>query len=409
VTSRYDLVLDPVLADVVREIAAEVAAAYNAPRGRYHLYLVRSPEVNAFITPGGDIFLYSGQLTELRSRDELAGVLAHEMAHLEADHFTRISRKASLVLIPAIAAMIVAGGQEAVVASALAIAQAYQLHFSREMESEADRRAVNALGRTRFDRLGLLGAMEVIQRNQNLLPQEVPSHLSTHPVMESRLAFLESLEVKPPGPGGYRPAADPAWERVRAIAEAVTREPYQVLEAWRDASGRTLAPRERHLWGLRLLLAGHPRLAVETAGPAAETCRGDARCLEDLGAMAYRAGDTDRARSLLEESLRADPGGAQSHYLLGEMALDAGDRERAIQHLGRAVELRPEIPEAFHRYGSVVGGEGGRGEGLYYLGTAALLDGRFGEAAALLARAKKALGGDPVWRERIAGRLAGLE
>jgi Zn-dependent protease with chaperone function len=98
--------------------------------------LLDKPILNAFTSPTGDIFFFTGQLAAMRSSSELAGVLAHEIAHVQAGHYERISRSASLGTIPAIAAIILSGGNP-IFAGAIAT-RVLPLAFSREME-EADR------------------------------------------------------------------------------------------------------------------------------------------------------------------------------------------------------------------------------------------------------------------------------
>jgi predicted Zn-dependent protease len=153
VGSEFPLLWDAEVLEVLRRTGGEIALAVGAPVDAYHFYVIDKPILNAFTSPTGDIFFFTGQLSAMQSTSELAGVLAHEIAHVQAGHYERISRSASLGTIPAIAAIILSGGNPAVLAGALALLESYQLSFSREMETEADRLSIIYLRQTPYSGL----------------------------------------------------------------------------------------------------------------------------------------------------------------------------------------------------------------------------------------------------------------
>jgi predicted Zn-dependent protease len=406
VGEAYSFLWDPEVVGTVRSVAETVARAYHAPADRYHLYILANSEVNAFCTPSGDIFIFSGQLARLRTEDELAAVLAHEMAHREADHFTEIGRMSSLLTLPTIAALILSRGEMAVVTSALAVAQAYQLKFSREMENEADLMAVTALRRTAYDPLAMAGALQVIEEADRLMPVQVYEHLSTHPPIEIRKAGLEAILGRSLKDISRTSLPEMRWARFRSVLAGLTGDP-EALRRHEADDGAGSGPRRRHLLGLSLLKAGRAGEALVELRAAAAAIPADGLIQADLGAALWATGDSSGARAALGRAASTAPAWAYVPFLLAEIARDEGRIAEAAGLYRRAMELRPEIPGAFLGYGSLLG-PGHDGEATYCLGTAAMLDGRFSEAVPLLREARRLLGEFPYWRDRIDSRLAAL-
>jgi len=408
VGAAYPFFWDPEVLAAIRGTGDEVARAAGMAEGGLHYYVLAEPVLNAFTSPTGDIFFFTGQLRAMRSRDELAGVLAHELAHVRAGHFERLQRSSALGTVPAMAAIILSGGNPAVVASTLAVLESYQLAFSRDMEEEADRLSVVYLRGTRYDPRGLVGALGLIERGEQLVPSGVPEAMRTHPVTATRIGALEDALGLAPGQR-YEPPADPAWERVRAIV-AVREDPAVAEREYREraASG---APADLALLGLVELRRGDAGAAVAALRPAVAAEPGNARYAADLGAALWALGDAAGARAELERAVRL-PGGASSsvpHYLLGEIARAAGDGPGALAAYRRATELAPPLPEAHYQLALALGAAGEHGEADYHFGRAAELRGDYVGALASYRRARRLLRDDPVWAARIGEALRGME
>ena len=154
------------------------------------LVLVRDDLVNAFAAPGGTVVVTSGLLRAMRSPEELAAVLAHELGHVERRHSLRgLMRQASLQLLLAVVA-----GDASPLASGLQIAGALGgLSYSRAFEREADDAAMAALRREGRSPGALAGALERI-RSASPAGLEV-GFLSTHPAPAERLARIRRAEA----------------------------------------------------------------------------------------------------------------------------------------------------------------------------------------------------------------------
>ena len=145
----------------------------------WKLHIIKDDStLNAFCTPGGYIYVYTGIIKYLETEDELAGVMGHEMAHADMRHSTRQMTKSGLLSVLAEAAL---GEREALKQITAGIVG---LKFSRAHETEADQMSVHYLCGTEYDADGGAGFFEKIEASGG---SAVPEFLSTHPSPENRI------------------------------------------------------------------------------------------------------------------------------------------------------------------------------------------------------------------------------
>ena len=141
--------------------------------------------LNAFVTPGGYIYVYTGILSFLDTQDELAGVLGHEIAHADQRHSTKQLTK---VLGVAILADAVLGERDALEQVVTAL---FQLSFSRANETEADSYSVEYLCNTPYYAAGAAGFFKKMEGQPS-----PPEFLSTHPNPSNRVKNLEAQRTE---------------------------------------------------------------------------------------------------------------------------------------------------------------------------------------------------------------------
>jgi predicted Zn-dependent protease len=406
---EFRFVWDPEVVAPVNRIGLTLSRAIGVPDNSFHYYVIDSPMVNAFTSPLGDIFVFSGMLVKMRNSSELAGVLAHEIAHVRADHFAKQQKKAALSNIPGLMAAILSGGDPRVIAGVIAVSQSYQLHWSREMEIESDRLALQYLRKTGFDPRGLLGGLEVIAQGERLIPTDAPEHLMTHPSMSNRIASMESGLGMSPGKD-YDPAPDPAWERLRAVLLALTERPEVArgMVASRSDIGET---ESEALAGLVLARQERYHEAKEKFRRAVAAEPDNPRYLADLGATLFLLGEFGEAREALQRSLVLDKGSGNSYtlYYLGKIYQSEKDGAAAAEAFRRAVQSWPPLPVAHYQLALLLSGEEKLGEADYHFGKAARLRGDYVAALRSFGRARSRLGSDPIWGVRIAEELQSMQ
>jgi beta-barrel assembly-enhancing protease len=194
-----EVVEDPQITEYINDIGHRIAAYANNGSQDFTFFVIDDPNINAFALPGGYIGVHTGLLEATRSEDELAGVLAHEVAHVTQRHIARAihanSRQSILntaIMLGAILAGVAGGASGNVVQAGIAVAQGtaaqQQINFTRNNEYEPDRVGISALAESGFDPRGMGSFFEVISRGGGAPEYRVPEFLRTHPVSSARIA-----------------------------------------------------------------------------------------------------------------------------------------------------------------------------------------------------------------------------
>lgn len=154
----------------------------------WKLYIIQDDSIqNAFCTPGGYIYVYTGLIKYLDNASSLAGVLGHEMAHADRRHSTQqLTTQYGLSVLVGVVAGTTNGGQIAEIAANLS-----SLAFSRDHEKDADEHSVIYLCPTQYR---ADGAADFFQKIIDSGAPQPPAFLSTHPSPDNRVANLHSKD-----------------------------------------------------------------------------------------------------------------------------------------------------------------------------------------------------------------------
>ena len=202
----------------VRDIAARLVKVAPGPKYPYSFAVADYREINAFALPGGPVWLHRGVLHAATNESQVAGVLAHEIAHIAqrhaADQLTRASMaNLGLGLLGAILGN--SGGAGAAQAAAALMANGMFLKFSRQHEAEADQVGLQMLTRAGWDGRGMVELFDILRREQRRDPGAVETFFSSHPPPRDRIARLESAVRR--GGGGRRDTAQFRAIRARLL------------------------------------------------------------------------------------------------------------------------------------------------------------------------------------------------
>jgi predicted Zn-dependent protease len=181
----------------VNAVVRRLAAAAPGARYPYQAKVVNSADINAFALPGGFIYVNRGLIDAVRNEGELAGVLAHEMAHVAERHGTEQMTKAYGVQAGAgILASILAGrdrrlglGEQIVGSLGL---NALMFKFSRDAETEADRVGAQMMARAGYDPMAMASFFDLLQSQRRGNPNAVAQFFSTHPAPANRSANIRA-------------------------------------------------------------------------------------------------------------------------------------------------------------------------------------------------------------------------
>ena len=220
------LVEDVVVLSMLNELGQSVVSTLGKQPFTYRFRVLLDPSLNAFALPGGAIYFHSGTILQAGSLDELAGVMAHEIAHVKARHY---ARQAEAAAIPSLLAQLagvlatVATGRGEPMLIAQGVNVALQLRYTRELEAEADTLGATFMARGGYDPEGAVRFFERVLAAQRHPGIEIPPYLYSHPAVESRIEVgkqrAERLTLTGSRPAGLERAFRAAQYRLARIVE----------------------------------------------------------------------------------------------------------------------------------------------------------------------------------------------
>lgn len=167
----------------------------------YHLYIVNSDIVNAFAVPGGHVYINRGLVEAADNMSELAGVIAHEIGHIEERHSVEQMERVQRANLGLNLAYILIGRTPSGLERA-AVDVGGGLVFSsysRKAEDEADRVAVSLLVAAGMNPEGLVTFFDELLEQRSRKPSQLEQWFSTHPLTEDRIQHVQRVINETPG------------------------------------------------------------------------------------------------------------------------------------------------------------------------------------------------------------------
>ncbi len=244
VEQQSRLVQDPVVTEYVNRVGQNLVRNSDA-RVPFTIKVIDSDDINAFALPGGFFFVNSGLILATETEAELAGVMAHEIAHVAARHGTKNASKAQLTNYLTIPLIFLGGpiGFGVRSAAGLLIPMKF-LQFGRGSEREADFLGLQYHYKTGYDPQGFVEFFEKIQAREKTRPGTLAKAFSTHPLTPDRIvaAQKEISEILPPRPEYVVTTSE--YEKVIARLQ-VLHDRGRVEDAAEDEDGRPTLRRSR--------------------------------------------------------------------------------------------------------------------------------------------------------------------
>ena len=411
VTRQLDLIRDPFVVGYVNKIGRNILSNMPSQPFNYRFYVVKQHVYNAFATPAGHIFINSGLLIALENEEELAGILAHEIAHVVSRHISqRIDRspKINLATLAGIAAgiLIGSGGSaelgNAVMVGSMAAGQSASLAFSREDELQADQLAFNYLDNAGYSSMGLLTSLQKLRSKQWFGSNQVPAYLMTHPASEERMGNIDTHVANNPLPEkNRRPVDENAFRFVQATLSGKYSDADTALAAF-DSQLKTLPGDTIALYGKALALAqmGDYPNSVIYLKKALEKDALNPVMLKELGRIYFLEGQFPKALQALEGSVGLAPEDSEGLFYLSRTRMELGELDKAADGFNTILERNPTETEAYLFLGNTYGMQGNMGEAHYYLGKYYQLKGSWKTAVVHLEKALPLIT-DPKQKEEI--------
>lgn len=182
---RSVLYTEPRLNELVARVGRSLALPPTDDYIEYRFSILRDPSPNAFALPNGDIYVHTGMLARLTDDAQLAALLAHEINHVAGHHSIVDSRASTKKIVAGMVLTGVLGGAGSLITAGLYTSM---YGFSRELEQEADDRAVLLLQDSAYDLHALPEIYDLLARDYEGIRPRTPTLWSTHPQLETRAA-----------------------------------------------------------------------------------------------------------------------------------------------------------------------------------------------------------------------------
>lgn len=194
----------------VNQVGYSLIKQSSRPNLPWRFVVLENQSINAFAAPGGYVFITTGMLNSLTNEAALAGVLAHEIAHvLERHHLTTLENKTKRSLLTDLAVLGVQGSQaknysesnsaspsKAASAFERSVHTLYEKGLDKQDELDADKVGILLTAKAGYDPFAFIGVLQAIQSRENLQQEELMRFTSTHPDAEHRLTSLEPTLIK---------------------------------------------------------------------------------------------------------------------------------------------------------------------------------------------------------------------
>lgn len=187
IAGKLDLVRDRSAVSYVNQLGRRLVRRTEMAEFPWEFHIVASPEINAFNIPGGHVYIHTGLIGAADDVAELAGVMAHEIAHGVSRHGTeQLTRSQGLGFIAGAVLGENPEGYERLLAQLLG--SGALARFSRDAEREADYLGVRYMAAAGYNPSGMAEMFETLLEQRQRRPNSVSRFFATHPLTERRIA-----------------------------------------------------------------------------------------------------------------------------------------------------------------------------------------------------------------------------
>ncbi|MEA3454546.1 MAG: M48 family metalloprotease, partial [Candidatus Caldatribacteriota bacterium] len=190
IEKKYEVIEDLNQNSLITEIGNRLAEASELRGMNYHFKILNVDGPNAFSIPGGYIYVTYDLFDYIQSDDELAGILAHEIAHVIHNHALKQTRDNTKFTLLTILAVLLTGEPDVGVLGKLTTITLLN-QYSREYEEEADLTAIDLLIKTGYNPVGFLTFLERLYTREMFKPEVNLGIFQTHPETENRVNYVK--------------------------------------------------------------------------------------------------------------------------------------------------------------------------------------------------------------------------
>ena len=411
------ILTDPEVSQYAQEIGHSLSSHAEEGQHQFYYFVIRDAEINASAIPGGFVIINSGLITSTRNENELAGVLAHETAHVTQRHIVRqiidqghegLLASAAMLAAVLLGATAGRGSPDAIEGAIMAGQSAmiqHQINYTRSSEFEADRIGISTMAAAGYDPLGMASFFDYMGRT-GPEPSRVNAvqFLIDHPIFSDRVAEAQDRanqigRIHHEDSLGYLLIR----ERLRTVAGDPQAARQYYVNLLKNGGGKTL--QERYGKDVAEIATRNPAAAV---ADLQELVREFPKVTQFYGALgqAYAANNQFKeSAAVLERAMILFPRNVPVTIRLAETLMHSGDNKRAhmvLLDLFNNVEPTPDQTRLIAKAASTAGDYA---DSYSYMAEFYLMTGNLMMASNQLQLALTLPGLDAVQRARYSARL----
>ncbi len=379
VRSRLPIIEDPEIKEYVQDLGARIVAVIPPQPWPIEINMVKSNMLNAFAGPAGYVFLFSGLILEFEHESDLAGVLAHELAHGTQRHLADRIQKQQIIgpaaMLGVLAGAFLGGGSNtkgALAIGSMAAGTSAMLSFTRENERDADQIGLSYLIKAGFNPWGLVRGFKVMRKKQYYLGRDIPSYLSTHPGLSERIDDMASRVEQLPADVRDRPEHDERFQRVKTLIRARFTDTTVAMGYYNQLTPGKWSCLDYMGYAILLDRLNRKAEAAQQFEKALSCAPNDPLVVREAGSFYFQMGSFERSATLLQKAVMLNPKDLMTYFFYARLLGEKKDYAQAIDYMERVRKKVPEDPEIRYYLGRFFGESGDAFQGHLQLAYAGL-------------------------------------
>ncbi len=408
---------DPEVSEYAQQVGHSLSSEAEDGQHKFYYFIVRDPVVNAYAIPGGFVAINSGLIVATRNENELAGVLAHETAHVTQRHLVRQlidqSHNGLLTTAAMLAAVLLGAtagrGNPSAIEGAILAGQSaaiqHQINYSRSSEFEADRIGISTMATAGYDPLGMAAFFDYMSR-QGPNPERINAvqFLIDHPIFSDRVAEARD-RAEQIGRIRHTDSLDYVLtrERLRVLAGVPAETHRYYANLVKNGGGRTME--ERYGSAISEIAVKNPAAAIPELKSLVHEYPRVVQFYSALG-QAYLANlQFKESRDILSQAMDLFPRNVPITIRYAQTLMRAGDNKLAHSVLLDLFNNVEPTPDQTRLIAKAANDAGARADSYSYMAEFYLMSGDLKSAAGQLQLALELPGLDPIQRARFSARL----
>jgi predicted Zn-dependent protease len=359
-SQNFQLVEDDFVNSYFNDLGQYLLRSLETKPFPFRFYIIKDNDLNAFAGPGGHIFFFTGLIEVMDEVDELAGVLAHEIAHVSARHLSERMEQSTTMQLATLAGMLLGalvGGEAGggIMTGSMAAVMQKQLAYSRNDERQADQLGFRYMSVAGFDPSGMIETLKKIQKDNILATNQIPTYLLTHPGGPERISNYEIMIY------GDKPLIQEKGETTKyrqffPVFKTILRAKYMEPKEAEKIFKRELGNDPGSVWahygmGIVMREMREYQKSVDYFHKALKRQPRSILILRDMAEAYNLMGREEEAITLLSEALEIQPRDRASLYLMALSYQSMEEYGKAIPIFEKLASMEPVKNEIFYNLG----------------------------------------------------------